>query len=231
VQGGALTGQVDEVLLLDVTPLSLGVEVGGGIFYKLIPRNTTIPTQRKEVFTTSVDNQSFVPIHVLQGEREMAADNKSLARFELAPIPPAPRGVPQIEVTFDIDANGIVHVQAKDLGSGRSQSVRVVASSGLDREQIEQMVSEAEQYRQSDAKRRELAEIRTEAQGLLYSSERAAEECKDLVAPEIIAQVQAAAAELRGLLDGAGDAVSIREAMQRLEISAYRIAESMYGNG
>jgi molecular chaperone DnaK len=231
VQGGALSGQVEEVLLLDVTPLSLGVEVGGGIFYKLIPRNTTIPTQRKEIFTTSIDNQSFVPVHVLQGERDMAADNKTLAKFELAPIPPAPRGVPQIEVSFDIDANGIVHVQAKDLGTGKSQSVRVVASSGLDKAQIEQMIAEAEQFRQTDEKRKELAEIRTEAQALLYTSERAAEECKDLVAPEIIAQVQAAAAELRGLVDGAGDAVALREAMQRLEISAYKIAESMYGSG
>jgi molecular chaperone DnaK len=161
----------------------------------------------------------------------MAADNKTLAKFELAPIPPAPRGVPQIEVSFDIDANGIVHVQAKDLGTGKSQSVRVVASSGLDKAQIEQMIAEAEQFRQTDEKRKELAEIRTEAQALLYTSERAAEECKDLVAPEIIAQVQAAAAELRGLVDGAGDAVALREAMQRLEISAYKIAESMYGSG
>ncbi|RLB48641.1 MAG: molecular chaperone DnaK, partial [Deltaproteobacteria bacterium] len=145
LQGAALTGEVEEVLLLDVTPLSLGVETGGGVFFKLIERNTTIPTRMSEIFTTSIDNQPFVPVHVLQGEREMSADNKSLAKFELAPIPPAPRGVPQIEVAFDIDANGIVDVSAKDLGTGREQSVRIVASSGLSQAQIDTIVEKAEQ--------------------------------------------------------------------------------------
>ncbi len=229
LQGAALSGEVDEVLLLDVTPLSLGVETGGGVFFKLIERNTTIPTRASEIFTTSVDNQPFVPIHVLQGEREMAVDNKTLAKFELAPIPPAPRGVPQIDVSFDIDANGIVNVSAKDLGTGKEQSVRVVASSGLSQEQIDGIVSEAETYRQSDSKRKELAELRNSAEALLYTSERAVEECAELVAPDIIDAVRTDIGALRGLLAD-GDAISIKEALQQLELSAYRIAESMYGS-
>src|SRR5262249_1488322 len=144
LHAAALSGQREDVLLLDVTPLSLGVETGGGLFHRLIPRNTTIPTRKAEVFTTSVDNQPFVPIHVLQGERDMAADNRSLVKFELAPILPAPRGTPEIEVMFDIDANGIVSVNAKDLRTGKVQSTRVVASSGLSKEQIERIVKEAD---------------------------------------------------------------------------------------
>jgi molecular chaperone DnaK len=230
LQGAALTGQVDEVLLLDVTPLSLGVETGGGVFYRLIPRNTTIPTRRSEIFTTSIDNQSFVPIHVLQGEREMSADNKTMAKFELAPIPPAPRGVPQVEVSFDIDANGIVNVAAKDLGTGREQTVRVVASSGLTKDQIDKIVTDADAYRLTDAKRKEIAELKNSAEALLYTSERAVVECADLVPPEVIETVKADIANLRGLLEGSGDAIAIREALQQLELSAYKIAESMYGS-
>ena len=231
LQGGALTGEVEEVLLLDVTPLSLGVETGGGVFFKLIERNTTIPTHKSEIFTTSVDNQPFVPIHVMQGEREMSADNKTLAQFELAPIPPAPRGVPQIEVAFDIDANGIVNVSAKDLGTGKEQTVRIVASSGLTQEQIDQIITDAGEYRQSDEKRKELAELRNSAEALLYTSERACEECAELVEGEIIDTVKTDIDALRSLIDGSGDAISIKEALQQLELSAYRIAESMYGGG
>jgi molecular chaperone DnaK len=229
LQGAALSGEVDEVLLLDVTPLTLGVETGGGVFHPLILRNTTIPTRAHEIFTTSIDNQPFVPIHVLQGEREMAADNKTLAKFELAPIPPAPRGVPEIEVSFDIDANGMVEVSAKDLRTGRQQSVRVVASSGLSAEQIDQILADAERYRDSDVKRKELAELKNSAEALLYTSEKAVEECAELVSAEVLDSVRNDIAVLRDLLAGEGDAIAIREALQQLELSAYRIAESMYG--
>jgi molecular chaperone DnaK len=230
IQGASLSGQVDEVLLLDVTPLSLGVETGGGVFTALIPRNTTVPTRKSEIFTTSIDNQPFVPVHVLQGERQMSVDNKSLAQFELSPIPPAPRGVPQIEVAFDIDANGIVHVSAKDLGTGREQSVQVVASSGLNEEQIQQIIADAEQYQESDEKRKELAELKNSAESLLYTSERAVEECADLVDAAVLEEVRNDVASLRSLVDGEGDAAAIREALQQLEVSAYRIAEAMYGD-
>ncbi|MFK8000417.1 MAG: molecular chaperone DnaK [Polyangiales bacterium] len=228
LQGAAMTGEVAEVLLLDVTPLSLGVETGGGVFTAIIPRNTTIPTRAKEIFTTSVDNQPFVPIHVLQGERDMAADNTTLAKFELAPILPAPREVPEIEVSFDIDANGMVEVTARDLRSGKVQSIRVVASSGLTAEELDRIIAESDQHKESDLKRKELAELRNSAQGLLYTSEQAAAECADLVDAEIIEQVQTDAKDLRDLIEGDGDAIAIRDALQTLELSAYRIAESMY---
>ena len=218
------------MLLLDVTPLSLGVETGGGVFHGTHPaQHDDSDPQRAEVFTTSVDNQPFVPVHVLQGEREMAADNKTLARFELAPLPPAPRGVPEIEVSFDIDANGLVNVTAKDLRTGREQSVRVVASSGLSPQQIDDIIAESERYRESDVKRKELAELRNSAEALLYTSQKAVEEYADLVPPAVLDEVRGDVESLRGLLTG-GDAVAIRDALQRLELSAYKIADAMYGS-
>jgi len=229
LQGAALMGEVEEVLLLDVTPLSLGVETGGGVFHKLIPRNTTVPTRAKEIFTTSVDNQSFVPIHVLQGEREMAEDNKSLAKFELAPILPAPRGVPEVEVTFDIDADGVVNVSAKDLGTSREQNIVVVASSGLTEKDIERIIGEADAYKTTDQKRRDLAELRNAAEALLYTSERAVAECREMVPENVLAEVEADIESLHVCVDE-GDAIAIKDALETLELSAYKIAEAMYGS-
>ncbi|MBN2530922.1 MAG: molecular chaperone DnaK [Deltaproteobacteria bacterium] len=227
VQGAVLSGQVDEVLLLDVTPLSLGVETGGGVFTKLIERNTTVPTQKRQVFTTSVDNQNFVPIHVLQGERQMAQDNTTLARFELSGIPPAPRGVPQIQVTFDIDSNGIVSVSARDLGTGREQVVRVTAAGGLKDADIERIIAEAEMQRQEDSQRKELAEARVQAESLIYTSQKAVEEYGSAVDKQDLDIIRADIVELQMRIQGS-DIEKINECRIRLEESAYRIAEAMY---
>lgn len=231
LQGAALDGESNvEMLLLDVTPLSMGVETGGGVFYVLIPRNTTIPTERSEIFTTSVDNQNFVPLHVLQGERQMAADNVSLARFELAGIPPAPRGVPKIQVTFRIDANGVVNIDAKDLGSGRSQQMNVTPTSGLTLEQIERVIKEGELHQQADAVRKELAELRNQAETLLYTTEAALEGYQDLVSPAMIDNARECCKRLRTMLEAGNDLASIRSSYQDLESLTFTIAESLYGN-
>jgi molecular chaperone DnaK len=227
IQGAVLTGEVEDVVLLDVTPLSLGVEVGGGLFHVLIPRNTNIPTQKGQVFTTSVDNQPFVPVHVLQGERPMAADNKSLARFELTGIPPAPRGLPQIEVTFDIDANGIVNVSARDLGTGNQHNVKVTASSGLNEADIAKIIGEAESQKAGDAQRKERAELKVEVDALIYTTEQALTEYSKMLPKEEVDAIRSDVEVVRSLVDVAALA-DVREALARLETSAQLIATRIY---
>ncbi len=229
LQGAALGDDKVEVLLLDVTPLGIGVETGGGVFTALISRNTTIPTEKSEIFTTSVDNQSFVPVHVLQGERKMAADNRSLARFELAGIPPAPRGVPKIQVTFRIDADGIVSVEAKDLGTGKAQSIRVKSTSGLSQQEIDNLVTQADKFKYADELRRELAELRNQAETLLYSTEAALEGYANLVDARMLEDTRTLAVALRGLLGGSSELAQIRDAYQKLEAMTFAIAEKLYG--
>src|SRR5262249_10242256 len=213
----------EEVLLLDVTPLSIGVETAGGVMTKVITRNTTIPTRRAMDFTTAVDNQSFVNIHVLQGEREMSTDNKSLAHFQLLGIPPAPRGVPQIQVSFDIDANGILKVAAKDMGTGKEQSVNVVPTSGLSEAAIQGLIKEAEARVDDDARRRKTADLKNQAETLIYSSERALAEYGNVLTAEDRAALERDLGDCKRIAE-AGGADEIQEALIRLETSAQKIA-------
>jgi molecular chaperone DnaK len=227
IQGGILGGDVKDVLLLDVTPLSLGIETLGGISTKLIERNTTIPTRKSQIFSTAADGQTAVSIHVLQGEREMASQNRTLGKFDLIGIPAAPRGVPQIEVTFDIDANGIVHVSAKDLGTGKEQKIRIESSSGLSENDIEKMVKDAELHAEEDKKEREKIEVRNEADSLLYSTEKSLKDYGDKISDEEKAKIESAMADLKSAMssDSLEDIKSKTEALQQ---AAYKLAEEMY---
>ena len=227
IQAGVLGGEVSDVLLLDVTPLSLGIETLGGVFTRLIERNTTIPTRKSEVFSTAEDNQTAVTVHVLQGERQMAAQNRSLGRFELVGIPPAPRGVPQIEVSFDIDANGIVHVSAKDLGTGKEQKIRIEASSGLSEDEINNMVREAEQHAAEDKSVRERAEASNVANSLVYSTEKTLSELGDKVNESDRAEVRSAIDALKSVMDGQ-DTAAIKERTEALQNAAQKLGQAAY---
>lgn len=227
IQGGVLRGDVKDVLLLDVTPLSLGIETLGGVFTKLIEKNTTIPSKKSQTFSTAADSQTAVTIHVLQGEREFAEHNKSLGRFDLVGIPPAPRGVPQIEVAFDIDANGLVNVSAKDLGTGKEQSIKITPSGGLTDEEIKRMVREADENRASDEKRRELVNGRNTLDGLIYTMEKTLKENADKVDPTLKKNVEDAVTEARKVLDSQ-DLEEIRKATEALTQASNKMAEEMY---
>ena len=227
IQGGVLAGDVKDVLLLDVTPLSLGIETMGGVMTKLIPRNTTIPTKKSQIFSTAADGQTAVTIHVLQGEREMAAENKTLGNFDLVGIPAAPRGVPQIEVTFDIDANGIVHVSAKDMGTGKEQHIQITSSSGLSKEEIDRMVKDAEAHADEDKKQREAVDVKNEADSLIYATEKTLKELGDKVDGAEKQKVEDAVAELKKAVEG-GNTEEIKSKTEALKQASYKIAEEVY---
>jgi molecular chaperone DnaK len=227
IQAGVLKGDVQDVLLLDVTPLSLGIETLGGVSTRLIEKNTTIPTKKSQIFSTAADNQPAVSIHVLQGEREMAEYNKTLGRFELVGIPPAPRGVPQIEVTFDIDANGIVHVSAKDMGTGKEQSIQITASSGLSEEEIDKLIKEAELHAEEDKKKKDLVEARNQADSLIYQTEKSIKELGDKVDPTLKGNLEGAMERLKKAMEGT-DTEEIKKLSEELMQSSHKLAEAMY---
>ncbi len=227
IQGGVLKGDVKDVLLLDVTPLSLGIETLGGIFTRLIERNTTIPTKKSQIFSTAADNQTAVTIRVFQGEREMANDNKLLGQFDLVGLPPAPRGMPQIDVVFDIDANGIVHVAAKDMATQKEQSIKITASSGLSKEEVDNLVKEAQAHTEEDKKKREMVELKNQADTLIYSTEKNLSEHGDKVDEEEKTKINQAIADLRKALEGT-DSEPIKTAMQSLTTASHKLAEEMY---
>ncbi len=229
IQGGILGGDVKDVLLLDVTPLSLGIETLGGVCTKLIERNTTIPTRKSQIFSTAADNQTAVSIHVLQGEREMANQNRTLGRFDLVGIPPAPRGVPQIEVTFDIDANGIVHVSAKDLGTGKEQKIRIESSSGLSEDEIDRMVKDADAHAEEDKREKEKAEVRNEADTLVYSTEKSLTDYGDKISETDKQEIESKLSEVKSLLDN-GSTEDIKAKMEELKQASHKLAEEVYKN-
>ncbi len=228
IQAAILKGEVKEVLLLDVTPLSLGIETLGGVFTKIIERNTTIPTKKSQIFTTAADNQTAVTIKVYQGEREMAADNKLLGVFELVGIPPAPRGIPQIEVTFDIDANGILHVSAKDLATGKEQSIRITASSGLTEEEIKKMIREAEAHAEEDRRKKQLAEARNDADNMIYTVEKTLRDMGDRVPEDDKKRIEEAIEKCRRIKETSNDINEIKSAVEELAKASHRIAEELY---
>ena len=227
IQGGVLSGDVKDLVLLDVTPLSLGIETYGGVFTKLIERNTTIPTKKSQVFSTAADGQTSVEVHVLQGEREMAAYNKTLGRFQLTGIPPAPRGVPQIEVTFDIDANGIVHVSAKDMATGNEQNVSITASSNLSEEDIDKAVKDAEAHAAEDKKRKEEVEVKNNAESLVYSSQKTLDELGDKISGEEKAKVETEIENVKKALE-TNNTETIKDATEKLTQVFYQISEQLY---
>jgi molecular chaperone DnaK len=227
IQAGVLTGDVKDVLLLDVTPLSLGIETLGGVMTKLIPRNTTIPTRKSEIFSTAADNQPAVSVHVLQGEREMAMDNRTLGRFDLADIPPAPRGIPKIEVTFDIDANGIVNVSAKDLGTGKEQNIVIQNPSGLSEAEVQKMIKDAEAHEAADKKRRELVEVRNQADAYVHETEKQMREHGDKLSAETRRDIETAIDDLKKARDGE-DAARIKTSTEKLTQVAAKLGEEVY---